>query len=131
MTNWNQILKESKMATGVVRTRSVPTFSITKAGTLSMSGAVRNDILSRRQDITHVRPRYHEGENIILLEFLTDGSERGARKISNMHAKTGTGSAGFRSFLKQMGLKLQDVIGRYDAETVDDLDGEWWMFKLK
>ncbi|MCK5880127.1 MAG: hypothetical protein KAH24_10105 [Holophagae bacterium] len=131
MTDWKKLIEESKKAGAVVRMESVPTFNITKAGALSLSSALRRDILSRRQDITHALFRYHEGEQIIMVEFLPEGSAIGARKISNMNPSKGTASMGFRSFMKQMGLKLEDMLGRHEAIRINDLDGEWWMFKVK
>lgn len=131
MKNWKKIVDEAQMNRNTRTRRSGKTLGITKSGNLTMSSALREHLLATNPGITHARPGYHPGEKILMVEFLTTGKMEGARKVSNLKSGKGTSSLAVKSFLNQVGLDPKKIAGRYPAEPIKELDGEWWYCKLK
>ena len=131
MKNWKKIKDEAQMNRNTRARKGGKTMSITKSGSLTLSSALRGHLVQTNPDITHARPGHHPGEKLFMVEFLTNGKMEGARKISNLKSGKGTSSLAIRSFLNQVGLDPKKIAGRYPAEPIEELDGEWWYCKLK
>ncbi|MDY0295689.1 MAG: hypothetical protein RB296_00015 [Acidobacteriota bacterium] len=131
MKNWKKIVDEAQMNRNARTRKGGNTLSITKSGSLTLSSALRGHLLTGNPEITHARPGYHPGEKLLMVEFLTNGRLDGARKISNLKTGKGTSALMIKSFLNQVGLDAKKVAGRYPAEPIRELDGEWWYCKLK
>ncbi|MBN1197546.1 MAG: hypothetical protein JXA62_09085 [Candidatus Aminicenantes bacterium] len=131
MRNWKKIVDEARMNRNVRTRKGGNTMSITKSGNLTVSSALREHLLATNPGVSHARPGYHPGEKILMVEFLTNGNMEGARKVSNLKSGKGTSSLAIKSFFNQVGLDPKKIAGRYTAEPIADLDGEWWYCKLK
>ena len=131
MKNLQKIKEEAQMNRNTRTRKGGKSVGITKSGSLTLSSSLRNHLLEKNPGITHARPGYHAGEKVLMVEFLTEGKLEGARKISHMGTGKGTSSLAIKSFLNQIGMDAKKVAGRYPVERIEDLDGEWWFFKLK
>lgn len=129
--NWQKLVNESQMNRNVRTRRGGLSFGITKSGSMTISAALRERIRDADPEFTHARPGFHQGEKIVMVEFLKGGKTEGARKISHMGQGRGTSSLAVKSFLNQVGLDVKKVSGRYPAKPIEELDGEWWYFKIK
>ena len=131
MEDWKKITKEAVKGKNIRKRSSSPAMGITKSGVITLSSGLRDEILKRNPKIQFACPSYHKGKGMILIEFLEGDNQEGARKISNMKADRGTAGFAAKSFFTQVELKYKELNGKYDVERINELDGEWWFFRLK
>ena len=131
MVNWKKIEAEAKVGTNTRKRNSGDFIGITKSGVMTISSGFRDRLLAKNPKILYALPKFHEGENLIMIEFLEDSEKKGARKITNMDKDTGTSGFAAKSFFNQMGLDYTLLLKRYNVEPIEELEGEWWFFRLK
>ena len=131
MIDWKKAQQRVEMNKNIRRKKSSLYFGIIKSGALTLSVGLRDKLLEKNKNIAFAHPGYLKEEHLIMIEFLADDEKEGARKITNMHEHKGAAAFSAKAFFNQVGLDFDKLLGRYKAEPIDELDGEWWFFRLK
>lgn len=131
MIEWRSAKNLVIMSKNIRRKKSDLSVGITKSGAMTISAGLRDKLLEKNKKIQYAHAGYLEDENLIMIQFLAEGKKDGARKITNMQARKGTSAFSAKAFFNQMGLDYSKLYGKYDVEPIEELDGEWWFFRLK